>query len=154
MDNVRQHEKGDSVASSIPDELRRIFNRAPFIADLGIQLESLGEGECTTVLQIQHRHLQQDGFVHAGVQATMADHTAGAAAATLLQEGQIVLTAEFKINFLRAARGERIICRSKVLKPGSTLTVVESEVFSVASGQERLVSKATATIAVVTAKRV
>ena len=141
------------MASSIPDEVRRTFNRAPFIANLGVQLESLGEGECTTFLQIDHRHLQQDGFVHGGVQATMADHTAGAAAATLLQEGQIVLTAEFKINFLRAARGERIICRSTVLKPGNTLTVVESEVFSVASGQERLVSKATATIAVVTTKK-
>jgi uncharacterized protein (TIGR00369 family) len=137
------------VSTPITDEIRRIFNRAPFIADLGIQLDSLEEGACTTVLEIRHRHLQQDGFVHAGVLATMADHTAGAAATTLLREGQAVLTAEFKINLLRAARGERIICRSKVLKPGSTLTVVESEVFSVAAGQERLVSKATATMAVI-----
>lgn len=38
-------------------------------------------------------------------------------------------------------------------EPGSTLTVVESEVFSVASGQKRLVSKATATIAVVASGR-
>lgn len=140
------------MASAIPEEVKRIFRRAPFIADLGIQLDSLGQGECTTVLPLKERHLQQDGYVHAGVQATMADHTAGAAAATLVQEGQIVLTAEFKINFLRAARGDRLICRSRVLRPGNQLTVVESEVSCAASEQERLVAKATATMAVVTPK--
>ena len=138
------------MKQTISEEVKRIFNRAPFIADLGIQLDSLGQGECTTVLLLQPRHLQQDGYVHAGVQATMADHTAGAAAATLLQVGQIVLTAEFKINLLRAAKGDRLICRAKVLKPGKQLTVVESEIFSVASETEKLVSKATVTIAVVT----
>lgn len=141
------------MTSSISEEVERIFNRAPFIADLGITLDSLGHGECTTVLALQQRHLQQDGYVHAGVHATMADHTAGGAAATLIKKGQIVLTAEFKINLLRAARGERLICRATVLKPGNLFTVVESEVFCVASGQEQLVSKATATLAVVASKK-
>jgi uncharacterized protein (TIGR00369 family) len=137
------------VASSIPAEVRRIFERAPFIADLGIQLESLAPGECRTVLEIQPRHLQQDGYVHAGVQATVADHTAGAAAATLIGEGQMVLTAEFRISLLRAARGDRLRCAARVLKPGRQLTVVESEVFCIAADGERLVSKATVTLAVV-----
>jgi uncharacterized protein (TIGR00369 family) len=105
------------------------------------------------VLLLQPRHLQQDGYVHAGVQATMADHTAGAAAATLLEGGQMVLTAEFKINLLRPAEGDRLICRSTVLKQGKQLTVVESEIFSVKLETECLVSKATATIAVVTPRK-
>lgn len=141
--------EGRKMTSIASDEVNRIFNRSPFIADLGLQLDSLGHGECTTVLLLQPRHLQQDGYVHAGVQATMADHTAGAAAATLLKGGQIVLTAEFKINLLRPAEGDRLTCRSKVLKQGRQLTVVESEIFSVKREIECLVSKATATIAVV-----
>ena len=71
----------------------------------------------------------------------------------LIQIGQIVLTAEFKINLLRAAKGDRLICRSSVLKPGKLLTIVESEIFSVISETEKLVSKATVTIANVTLKR-
>ena len=138
------------MAAPNADEVNRIFRSAPFIADLGLQLDSMEPGACTSVLLLEQRHLQQDGFVHAGVQATVADHTAGAAAASLVSPGQIVLTAEFKINFLRAAKGERLICRSKVLKPGTQLSVVESEVFCVASGTEHLVSKATATVAIVT----
>ena len=131
------------------DEIRRIFNAAPFIADLGIELESIGEGCCTTSLALTKRHLQQDGFVHAGVQATLADHTAGAAAATLLRERQLVLSVEFKINLLRAARGDRLLCRATVLKAGGRFSVVESEVFASADGRETLASKMTATIAIV-----
>ena len=71
----------------------------------------------------------------------------------LIQIGQIVLTAEFKINLLRAAKGDRLICRSSVLKPGKLLTIVESEIFSVISETEKLVSKATVSIANVTLKR-
>jgi len=141
------------MAAPMHEEVKRIFTSAPFIADLGLELSSLGEGECTTMLPLQHRHLQQDGYVHAGVHAAMADHTAGGAAATLIRKGQIVLTIEFKINLLRAAKGERLICRAKVLKPGNHFTVVESEVFCAQAGEEYLVSKATATLAVVAAKK-
>ncbi|HET7480967.1 MAG TPA: hotdog domain-containing protein, partial [Rubrobacteraceae bacterium] len=45
-----------------------------------------------------------DGYVHAGVQATMVDRTAGAAAGALIARGQLRLTVEFKINLLRPGR--------------------------------------------------
>ena len=131
------------------EEVERIFNAAPFVASLGIRLVGIDPGICETELDVEPRHLQQDGFVHAGVQATMADHTAGGAAATLIEPDHIVLTVEFKINLLRAAKGERLTCRSKVLKPGSRLIVVESEVLCENEGSSILVSKTTASIAVV-----
>jgi uncharacterized protein (TIGR00369 family) len=131
------------------DEARRVLESCPFIRDLGMRLESLGEGSCTTVLEIEGRHLQQDGFVHAGVQATIADHTAGTAGATLIPAGKAVLSIEFKINLLRPARGERLVCRAKVLRAGRQVSVVESEVHAVAGGKESLVSKATVTLAIV-----
>ncbi len=131
------------------EELERIFNAAPFVANLGIRLASLGSGTCETELDVEPRHLQQDGYVHAGVQATMADHTAGGAAATIIEANHTVLTVEFKINLLRAAKAERLTCRSKVLKPGSRLIVVESEILSENDGTSILVSKTTVLMAVV-----
>ncbi len=131
------------------EELERIFNAAPFVANLGIRLVSFGSGTCETELDIEPRHLQQDGFVHAGVQATMADHTAGGAAATMIEPDHIVLTVEFKINLLRAAKGDRLTCRSKVLKPRSRLIVVESEVLCENEGTSKLASKTTVSIAAV-----
>ncbi len=131
------------------EELERIFNAVPFVANLGIRLVTIGSEICETELVVEPRHLQQDGYVHAGVQATMADHTAGGAAATLIEPDHMILTAEFKINLLRAAKGERLMCRSKVLKSGSRLIVVESEVLCENEGTSKLVSKTTVSIAVV-----
>jgi len=135
------------------EEIRRIFHNAPFIAELGIELACAGDGQCETTLEIRPQHLQQDGFVHAGVQSTIADHTAGAAAGTLIGPGEIVLTAEFKINLLRPARGDRLICRATVIKPGGTLMVVESAVFCVLDSTETLVSRLMGTMAVLPLKK-
>ncbi len=129
------------------EHARAIFRDAPFIADLGLVLSDLGPGWCETVLPVAPKHLQQDGYVHAGVQATVADHTAGCAAGTLVRANERVLSAEFKINLLRPALGERFRCRATVLKPGKTLIVAESEVYSVRGGVETLSAKATVTLA-------
>jgi uncharacterized protein (TIGR00369 family) len=134
------------------EELERIFNAVPFVANLGIRLVTVAEGICETELDVEPRHLQQNGFIHAGVQATMADHTAGGAAATLIDPDHMVLTVEFKINLLRAAKGERLACRATVLKPGTRIIVVESEVHCEHEGTSKLVSKTTASIAAVSAR--
>ncbi len=132
-------------------KVREIFHQAAFIDDLGIGLSDLGPGWCESTLEVTPKHGQQDGFVHAGVQATMADHTAGGAAATLAAQGELVLTVEFKINFLRPALGDRLRCRSAVLRQGRTLHVAESEVYAQRDGNEKLVAKAMVTLALVPA---
>jgi uncharacterized protein (TIGR00369 family) len=131
--------------------IEKVFSAAPFVAHLGIELENLGDGWCEAALRLQDWHLQQTGVVHAGVLATLADHCAGAAASTQLAEGEFVVTAEFKINLLRGARGERLSCRAEVLKRGSTLTVVESQVYAESAGRRELVAKLNATMAVLRA---
>jgi len=129
------------------EQVRSIFDNAPFIDELGLVLSDLGPGWCESTIEVKPKHLQQDGYVHAGVQATVADHTAGGAAGTLVRANEIVLTAEFKINLLRPALGDRLRCRSTVLKSGKTLIVAESEVYAVREGKEKLVAKATVTLA-------
>lgn len=125
------------------------FRDAPFMAHLGVQLEDIGRGWCEASLELQAWHLQQTGVAHAGVVAALADHCAGAAASTELESGQFVVTAEYKINLLRGARGERLFCRAEVLKRGQSLTVAEAEVFAEAGGQRTLVAKLMATLSVI-----
>jgi uncharacterized protein (TIGR00369 family) len=136
------------MTDSSPDVLGEIFRAAPFIMSLGIELESVSHGQCHTTLRLRPEHLQQTGVVHAGVIATMADHTAGGAAGSVLERGSYPLTVEFNVNLLRAASGDRLTCHSRVLKAGRTLVVAESEVFACVNAEDVLVAKATVTLAV------
>ena len=131
------------------ESARAVFREAPFIVDLGIEPTAMGEGRCETVLAVQPRMLQHTGQVHAGVVTTLADHTAGAAAQSVLPAGVVAITAELKISLMRPARGERLVCSAVVLKPGRTLVFAEAEVHAVDGGVRTLVAKLSATLAAV-----
>lgn len=111
-------------------ELRERFAEAAFVADIGIELDELGDGWAQTRLAVAPRHMQAQRFVHAGVLATMADHTAGAAAWTLVGAQGAVVTVEYKVNFLRPAVAQVLVCRAVTLRGGRQLSVVESKVFA------------------------
>ena len=123
-----------------------------FIKTCGISLVSLEYGRAESRLKITGAHSQQDGFAHAGVMATMADHTAGYAAFSIVTEDYRILTLEFKINFLRPATGDGLVCRARVVKEGKNILVADSEVFSQGNGGEKLVAKALVTLMAVPAK--
>jgi uncharacterized protein (TIGR00369 family) len=127
--------------------VRGIFDKANFLQHLGIQLTSTGFDCCETTLNIDNRHLQQHGFVHAGVIATLADHTAGGAARAASGERDVI-TIEFKINFLRPASARRLICHGKVLRAGKNVIVAEAEVFAINDSEPKLIAKLTETLAV------
>ncbi len=122
-----------------------------FPADCGFEVNKVDYGHFESRLEIGPKHSQQDGFVHAGVIATMADHTGGYAAYTTVSENERILTIEFKINYFKPAIGKFLVCRSKVINNGKTIKVSESEVFSISNGQEKLVSKAMVTLIAVPA---
>ncbi len=125
--------------------IQSIFGAAPFMGALGVSVVRVGPGLCETMLTVRPDHAQQNGYVHAGVTAAIGDHTAGAAAATLAPANHGVLTTEYSIHLLRPARGATLRCLAKVLRPGRTLSVVESEVFA----DDTLVAKLTASLAIV-----
>jgi acyl-coenzyme A thioesterase PaaI-like protein len=59
-----------------------------------------------------------------------------------------VLTAEFKVSLLRAARGQALECVGIVVKPGRQVSFTEAEVFALDGDARTLVAKASATMAV------
>ena len=133
------------------DTVREFFRLSPFMVDLGVEPTAVSAGRITTQLTLATRHLQHTGQVHAGVMATLADHSMGAAAQTLAPAGHWVLTAELKTSALRPGRGERLVCEAHVLKAGRRISFTEAEVYAEEGGQRTLVMKASATMAIVAA---
>ena len=78
--------------------------RVPFVASLGLELSDIGRGWAETELVAQAQ-----GLVHAGVLATMVDHTAGASALTLAPPGTAVVTVEFEGQPAAASQGARLV---------------------------------------------
>ncbi len=117
-----------------------------FPAFCGFEVTEVAEGRFTSRLAVRPGHRQQDGFVHAGVIATMADHTAGYSAYTIVPDTIRILTIEFKINYFKPAVGDLLICRSRVVNRGSRIIVAESEISAGSAGRKKLVSKATVTL--------
>ncbi|MBI5014361.1 MAG: PaaI family thioesterase [Deltaproteobacteria bacterium] len=146
--------EGESVQSLKPSDearIRRLFFQAPFICALEIRLDRLGPGWCETSMHAAATHRQQDGFIHAGVVSTLADHTGGGAGWTRTVEGQTVLSVEFKISLLRPARADRLRCRAEVVRAGRTLIFTEATVYAGEPGDEKAVARLSQTLAVVDA---
>jgi uncharacterized protein (TIGR00369 family) len=120
-----------------------------FIKYCQLKGEVIKRGYFKSSVEIEDHHRQQDGFIHAGLMATMADHTAGYAAFSTVSEGFRILTIEFKINFLKPAFGDSLVCHSKVIREGNQIIISESEVFDVRGGKKTLVGKALVTLMVV-----
>jgi len=133
--------------------VEEIFRRARFIHSLGIELVDVGPGWCETKVLVSPSLQQQHGFVHAGVVMTLADHTCGGAAGSIVPDGKDVLTVENKTSFLRPAAGSVLFCRAQVLRLGKSLAFVEAEVTVERDGKRVLVSKMSSTLAVIDAGR-
>src|SRR5437764_4606215 len=100
--------------------VRAMFQKARFVEELGINVTKVAEGSIETELAIRDSFRQQHGFIHAGVIATLGDHTAGGAARTVTGEKDVI-TIEFKVNFLRPAKGNKLRCVGKVLRGGKQI---------------------------------
>jgi uncharacterized protein (TIGR00369 family) len=126
-----------------PEELtRRIRQATPFLETLGVEVVSAGDDQAEIRLPMRKELTQDVGFAHGGVVGALADLTANMA------WRPPSLTIEYKINFLRGAKGKELICRARLLRKGSTVTISQAEVFGVDDdGNEHLAAVCIATLA-------
>ncbi len=143
----------ERIAPARAEFLRKDFCRG-FIKFCGLRAVEVGRGFFESALTVTDDHKTQDNFIHAGVIATMSDHTAGYAAYTVVAEDRRILTIEFKINFMRPAHGQGLICRSEILSQGSRVIVAQSTVYDVRGQEEKMVSRSTITLMVIEAEKI
>ena len=125
--------------------LTRDFSRG-FVKFCGIQPLNIELGLFESKIFIKDTHRTQDNFIHAGLIATMSDHTAGYAAFTTVAENIRILTVEFKINFLKPAYGNALHCKSEVISAGKQIIVAQSSVYDIRDTDEKMVSRSTITL--------
>lgn len=128
------------MTESIESRIRESFARQDFMRTLGAELVSVSPGAVAIALPIRSGLLQQHGFAHAGVVASIADSACGYAALSLMGPDDDVVSVEFKVNLLSPAVGERLIARARVVRSGKRVTVTACDVFATARGEEKCVA--------------
>ena len=125
------------------DARRRIeqsFAAQSMMQTLGGEIAFIAEGFVHIKAPLLPGSLQQQGFGHAGLTFSIGDSAAGYAALTLMPQDKEVVTAEIKINLLAPARGDYLVAKGRVIKPGRRLVVVASDVYAVTGKTEHLIA--------------
>jgi uncharacterized protein (TIGR00369 family) len=128
--------------------VRESFRRQSHMATLGAEIVFITPGEVHLAFPFAEEFCQQNGFMHAGAIASVADSANGYAAYTLAPPDTDVLAVEFKINLLAPARAAGFLACGRVLRQGRTLTVCQADVLTTGTGEKALIATMLSTIIV------
>lgn len=135
--------------NDVKDRIAASFNAQGLMRTLGAELVSAIDGEVHIGLPFSAAISQQHGYVHAGAISSILDSACGYAALTRAPADCEVVTAEFKINLVRPAIGERFVAVGKVQTAGKLLTVCTGEVRALSGDTSKVVALMQATIVAV-----
>lgn len=141
-----------TAAKGDPNYDRRVrdsFAKQKLMTTIGAVVARVAPGEVDIRLPFRDDLTQQQGFLHAGTIASVADSACGYAALSLMPADADVLSIEFKINMLAPAKGDAIIARASVIRAGRTIMVCRADVYSILGAEEKLVAAMQGTMMVV-----
>lgn len=130
--------------------IHALFAAQPFMTLLGAELVRVERGLVEIALPRSGGLLQHTGVLHAGVLTALLDSACGGAAQTTMDDGDVVVSVEFKVNLLAPAAGERFLVRGEVLKAGRRFVVCRGDAFCVDQRPPRLVAAMQATMTATT----
>lgn len=131
---------------NIQERISESFKAQGLMATLGAEIVSIADGEVQIKIPFSAKLCQQQGYLHAGAITSIVDSACGYAALTKAPAGYEVVTAEFKINFIRPAIGERFLATGRVVTSGKTLTICTGEVQAYSGSDFKIIALMQATI--------
>jgi len=123
---------------------KQVLASQPFSVLIGAELTSFSPGQAELIIPITPQLKQQHGFVHGGVVSYAADNALTFAGGSVL--GPVVVTSEYKINYLKPAIGTALIARASVIYSSRNQAVCRCDIFVVNEGEEGLCATSQGTI--------
>ena len=105
--------------------IRESFNKQDFMYLLGAKIILVEKGKVILECPYKPGLTQQNGYFHAGVMTSIVDSACGYAAYTMMPDTADILTVEFKINFLKPGKTDKIYAIGNVIQAGKTLVICE-----------------------------
>ena len=127
------------------ESIRASFARQGMMRTLGIQLGEIAPGRVVLELPFGETVGQQQGMFHGAAIGAIGDVAGGYAALSLMPAGSEVVTVEYKINFVRPAKGTIMRAVGQVLRAGKSITVARIDATTHDGEKEALVALLQAT---------
>jgi len=108
--------------------VRESFARQGLMKQLGAWMVEVAPGRVVIELPYAGRVTQQQGFFHGAVIAAIGDVAGGYAALSLMPAASEVVTVEYKVNFIRPAKGPLVRATGEVVRAGRSITVARIDV--------------------------
>ena len=135
-----------SQQAGLEERVRKAISGQHFSKTLDITPLIIEHGQVTMSMPVQPKVYQQMGYVHGGAITSLLDTATGMCAVTLINEDEMTLTTELKVNFLGPGEGDTIIATARTIKDGAKLLIMEAEAMAVfADGSTREVAHMTTT---------
>lgn len=109
-------------------DVRASYARQGMMSTMGAVLVDVKPGRIVIEVPFSEGLGQQQGLFHGAVIGAAGDSAAGYAAMSLLPPGSEVVTVEYKINFMRPAKGAMLRAVGEVLRAGRSVSVVRAEI--------------------------
>ncbi len=133
-----------SLAQGNAEFARDFQKKIPFVGHLGIEVDSIGDGQAALSMRLQPEFTNSFGTAHGGVIMSIMDVALCTAARSQHPDSIGVITIDLSLQFIGAGRG-RLTAQARVLKPGRNTVFTEGEV---RNEDGSLVAKAIGTVRV------
>jgi uncharacterized protein (TIGR00369 family) len=110
--------------------VRTSFGNQGFLGNIGAWLVDVKPGHVIIELPFSGKVTQQQGLFHGAAIGAIGDSAGGYAALTLMPECSEVVSIEYKINFVRPAKGQMLRAEGHVLRAGKSVSVSRVDVFA------------------------
>ncbi|HAA94763.1 MAG TPA: hypothetical protein DHW65_03555 [Dehalococcoidia bacterium] len=121
-------------------KVRDSFGRQTAMQTLGAVMNRVSAGQVEIEMPYRAGLDQHQGVIHGGIVTAIIDTACSHAAYSLCAPGTNVSTMEYKVNFVTPARGERLVARGEVVRPGATVSVCKGDVIAYENGEAKLVA--------------
>ena len=123
-----------SADPAFAEVIRSSFDRQGMMRMFGARLGEISPGRVAIELPFGEAVGQQQRLFHGGAIGAIGDIAGGYAALSLMPAGSEVVTVEYKINFIRPAKGGLLRAEGQVLRAGRSMTVARIDVSLVEGG--------------------
>ena len=104
----------------------------PIVKFMSIGLRAVTSGEATLTLKHREELRNSMGLLQGGILGVLADVAGGVSLYSVLTDPLkvVIPTVEFKLNFLRPAKGGDLVARGRVVHSGRQIAVCQVEISS------------------------